>query len=214
MFTLIHGLGALSASTGLTVEDNDGPPVAVTVDGLVVHGGTASSAASPSTSECTDTNDGAATAGAGAELGGDTGAPRSAPLPLRRGLRILSMDGGGVRGGVCVAVAAWAVLALWLRSFVGVPPSQIHELFDLITGCSTGGYLAIMTGIKHFNPDECIKRCVPGHCSCLCLAGVSVCSSRLVFFGSVDVSASYDHIREVFGGQSAVFSELKRCVTR
>ena len=98
MFTLIHGLGALSASTGLTVEDNDGPPVAVTVDGLVVHGGTASSAASPSTSECTDTNDGAATAGAGAELGGDTGAPRSASLPLRRGLRILSMDGGGVRG--------------------------------------------------------------------------------------------------------------------
>lgn len=104
------------------------------------------------------------------------GRPAPAPVPgpcgsvpLRRGLRILSLDGGGVRGMMEVEM---------LREIETRTGRRIHELFDLIAGCSTGGYLATMVGIKRWGPDDCIAR--------------------------------YDAIRTQFGGQSAVYTELKR----
>ncbi|CAM6093593.1 unnamed protein product [Calypogeia fissa] len=64
----------------------------------------------------------------------------------KRGLRILSMDGGGMRG--------LATLEM-LRKLEKGTGKRVHELFDLICGTSTGGMLAVALGIKQLSLDEC-----------------------------------------------------------
>lgn len=49
-------------------------------------------------------------------------------------MRILSIDGGGIRG---------LVPALWLRELERMTGKRIFEMFDLIAGTSTGGILAL-----------------------------------------------------------------------
>ena len=66
--------------------------------------------------------------------------------PKGRGLRILSMDGGGMKGMATVR------LLRELESCTGRP---IHSLFDLIVGTSTGGLLAVALGLRKFSLDEC-----------------------------------------------------------
>ncbi|KAH9329901.1 hypothetical protein KI387_002009 [Taxus chinensis] len=64
----------------------------------------------------------------------------------KQGLRILSMDGGGMRGLATVQM---------LRRIEQGTGKRIHEIFDLICGTSTGGMLAIALGIKRLNLDQC-----------------------------------------------------------
>ncbi|KAI5081182.1 hypothetical protein GOP47_0004365 [Adiantum capillus-veneris] len=64
----------------------------------------------------------------------------------KRGLCILSMDGGGMRGLATVQM---------LRRLEAGTGKRIHELFDLICGTSTGGMLAVALGIKRMTLDEC-----------------------------------------------------------
>ena len=52
-------------------------------------------------------------------------------------LRILTLDGGGVRGVVTLRV---------LRELERLGGAKIHEMFDLIGGTSTGGILAVLLG--------------------------------------------------------------------
>ena len=67
-------------------------------------------------------------------------------LPKNRGLRILSMDGGGMKGMATVRL---------LRQLEVRTGRKIHELFDLIVGTSTGGLLAVAMGLRKFSLDEC-----------------------------------------------------------
>ena len=67
-------------------------------------------------------------------------------LPKNRGLRILSLDGGGMKGMATVRL---------LREIEACTDRKIHELFDLIVGTSTGGLLAVALGLKRFSLDEC-----------------------------------------------------------
>lgn len=60
-----------------------------------------------------------------------------------RPVRILSIDGGGVRG---------VIPALLLASLERIAGQPIHRLFDLITGTSTGGILAC--GLTRPNPPS------------------------------------------------------------
>ncbi|KAG8490576.1 hypothetical protein CXB51_013723 [Gossypium anomalum] len=64
----------------------------------------------------------------------------------RQGLRILSMDGGGMKGLATVQI---------LKEIEKGTGKRIHELFDLICGTSTGGMLAVALGIKLLTLDQC-----------------------------------------------------------
>ncbi|XP_068666286.1 phospholipase A I-like isoform X2 [Aristolochia californica] len=62
----------------------------------------------------------------------------------KQGLRILSMDGGGMKGLATVQI---------LKQIEQGTGKQIHEMFDLICGTSTGGMLAVALGIKQMTLD-------------------------------------------------------------
>ncbi|KAJ6801064.1 phospholipase A I [Iris pallida] len=64
----------------------------------------------------------------------------------KQGLRILSMDGGGMKGLATVQM---------LKQIEQGTGKRIHELFDLICGTSTGGMLAIALTIKQMSLDQC-----------------------------------------------------------
>ncbi len=67
------------------------------------------------------------------------------PGNKKKAIRILSMDGGGVRG---VAVARI------LEEIETVCKKPIHELFDVVVGTSTGGLLSIMMTCPTNYPDK------------------------------------------------------------
>ncbi|KAG9125176.1 hypothetical protein FRC07_008679 [Ceratobasidium sp. 392] len=74
--------------------------------------------------------------------------PREIPL---RPLRLLSLDGGGVRG-----ISSLRILkAIMDRISPGTLPC---DYFDLIGGTSTGGLIAIMLGRLRMSVDDCIKQ--------------------------------------------------------
>ncbi|XP_013611944.1 PREDICTED: phospholipase A I isoform X1 [Brassica oleracea var. oleracea] len=64
----------------------------------------------------------------------------------KQGLRILTMDGGGMKGLATVQI---------LKEIEKGSGKRIHELFDLICGTSTGGMLAIALGVKLMTLEQC-----------------------------------------------------------
>ncbi|KAJ0843583.1 putative phospholipase A(1) [Helianthus annuus] len=64
----------------------------------------------------------------------------------KQGLRILAMDGGGMKGLATVRI---------LKEIESGTGRQIHEMFDLICGTSTGGMLAVALGIKLMSLEQC-----------------------------------------------------------
>lgn len=68
------------------------------------------------------------------------------PTPPQKGLRILSLDGGGIRG---------LSLLLTLKSTLTAAPPC--EQFDLITGVGSGGLVAILLGRLRLDIDSSIE---------------------------------------------------------
>ena len=64
-----------------------------------------------------------------------------------RALRLLCVDGGGVRGLVPLRV---------LQNLKKRTKQEPHQLFDLICGSGTGGVLAILLGLLKVPVDECV----------------------------------------------------------
>ena len=71
----------------------------------------------------------------------DTPAGTEPPLP-----RILSLDGGGVRGLSSLLILRDIMVDIESRMGLDATPKPC-EYFDLIGGTSTGGLIAIMLGI-------------------------------------------------------------------
>jgi predicted acylesterase/phospholipase RssA len=71
-----------------------------------------------------------------------------------KGLRLLSLDGGGVRG-----LSSLMILEKLMDSVAvnNTSPPKPCEYFDLIGGTSTGGLIAIMLGRLEMSVKECIK---------------------------------------------------------
>ncbi|RPA85840.1 hypothetical protein BJ508DRAFT_168366 [Ascobolus immersus RN42] len=69
------------------------------------------------------------------------------------GLRLLSLDGGGVRGLSSLMVLSAIMNEYNKNSDVKRKPC---EVFDLIGGTSTGGLIAVMLGHLQMDVDECI----------------------------------------------------------
>ncbi|EIE23713.1 hypothetical protein COCSUDRAFT_41874 [Coccomyxa subellipsoidea C-169] len=63
-----------------------------------------------------------------------------------RGIRILSMDGGGMKG---------IAIVRQLRQLEQRTGRAIHELFDLVCGTSTGGILAVALALKKLTLKDC-----------------------------------------------------------
>ncbi|KAG2446236.1 hypothetical protein HXX76_000828 [Chlamydomonas incerta] len=67
--------------------------------------------------------------------------------PIRgRGLRVLALDGGGMRGLALVQI---------LRHIERRTGRPLHALFDLVVGTSTGAIVAVGLGVFHFSLDQC-----------------------------------------------------------
>ncbi|KAI1161870.1 FabD/lysophospholipase-like protein [Nemania serpens] len=69
--------------------------------------------------------------------------------PAHAGVRVLSLDGGGVRG----IVALQTLKAI--ERYLG-PNLPIQYFFDLIVGTSTGGIIALGLGVNNWRVSECI----------------------------------------------------------
>ncbi|KIM83298.1 hypothetical protein PILCRDRAFT_439377 [Piloderma croceum F 1598] len=75
---------------------------------------------------------------------------------MTRSLRILSLDGGGIRG-VSTLLILESVMEK-IRQDAGLNSTPLPcEYFDIIGGTSTGGIIAIMLGRLQMSVDECIR---------------------------------------------------------
>lgn len=69
--------------------------------------------------------------------------------PIRgRGIRILAMDGGGMKGLAMVHM---------LKDIERRAGKPIWQLFDMIVGTSTGAMLGIELGVMKFSLDKCAQ---------------------------------------------------------
>ncbi|KAF2266442.1 FabD/lysophospholipase-like protein [Lojkania enalia] len=73
------------------------------------------------------------------------------PEQRQRGLRVLSLDGGGVRG-----LSSLHILQYLMKRIDSENPPKPCDYFDLIGGTSTGGLIAIMLGRLRMDIHECI----------------------------------------------------------
>ncbi|GFR41419.1 hypothetical protein Agub_g2103, partial [Astrephomene gubernaculifera] len=68
------------------------------------------------------------------------------PAISGRGLRVLALDGGGMRGLALVQI---------MRNIERRVGRPLHQLFDLVVGTSTGAIVAVGLGLFHFSLDQC-----------------------------------------------------------
>lgn len=85
-----------------------------------------------------------------------------AALPNANSLRILSIDGGGMKGYTTLLILKRIIHAIKVEAKKeGIDLADDPrpcDVFDLIVGTSTGGLIAVMLGRLHMTVDECIQQ--------------------------------------------------------
>lgn len=69
-----------------------------------------------------------------------------------KGLALLSLDGGGIRG-----LSSLYIVQSLMEQLDPENPPKPYDCFDLIGGTSTGGLIALMLGRLRMTVDECIE---------------------------------------------------------
>lgn len=82
----------------------------------------------------------------------DAMAQTSGNDPESKGLCLLSLDGGGVKG-----LSSLLILRKLMENISPTNPPKPCEYFDMICGTSTGGLIAIMLGRLRLSVKECIE---------------------------------------------------------
>ncbi|KAK4443660.1 hypothetical protein QBC34DRAFT_476804, partial [Podospora aff. communis PSN243] len=80
------------------------------------------------------------------------------PTRQPRGLRVLSLDGGGVKGYSSLLILKRIFRTMTSDNGIGGAQPLPCDVFDLIVGTSTGGLIAIMLGRLHMSIDDCLKQ--------------------------------------------------------
>ncbi|KAI3550675.1 phospholipase [Colletotrichum filicis] len=70
----------------------------------------------------------------------------------RNGLRLLSLDGGGVRG-----LSSLQIVKQLMETINPDNPPKPCEVFDMIGGTSTGGLIAVMLGRLRMDVEDCMN---------------------------------------------------------
>ena len=83
-------------------------------------------------------------------------------LPGANSLRILSIDGGGIKGYTALLIMKRIFNTMRVEAkkegIVLADEPRPCDVFDLIVGTSTGGLIAVMLGRLHMTVDECIQQ--------------------------------------------------------
>ncbi|KAF2012508.1 hypothetical protein BU24DRAFT_442957 [Aaosphaeria arxii CBS 175.79] len=118
--------------------------------------------------------------------------------PPLAGVRILSLDGGGMRGIVILEVLRHIQAELG----DGIP---IQDFFDLIVGTSTGGILALGLGVKNWRVEDCMN---------MFTRLIDKAFTRKIFGGVTLGKTKYrtqpldDALKECFGNEALFGGEL------
>lgn len=72
-------------------------------------------------------------------------------------LRILSLDGSGIKGHTSLLILKHIFRTIQIEGGLEKEPLPC-DVFDLITGTSTGGLIAVMLGRLHMTIDECTQQ--------------------------------------------------------
>lgn len=75
----------------------------------------------------------------------------------RRPLRVLCLDGGGIKGYTSLLILKRLFRELQSKD-ADRREVQPYEVFDLIVGTSTGGIIATMLGRLHMSIDDCLQQ--------------------------------------------------------
>ena len=83
-------------------------------------------------------------------------------LQSANSLRVLSIDGGGIKGYTALLILKRIFHAMRVEAKkegidLAAEPRPC-DIFDLIVGTSTGGLIAVMLGRLHMTVDECIQQ--------------------------------------------------------
>lgn len=78
-------------------------------------------------------------------------------IPPAQSLRILCIDGGGIKGYTSLLILKRIFRTIATEGHLNDTPRPC-DVFDLIAGTSTGGIIAVMLGRLHMTIDECIAK--------------------------------------------------------
>lgn len=120
--------------------------------------------------------------------------------PKGRGIRILSIDGGGMRGIVILEI---------LRHIESSTGQPIHKLFDLICGVSTGAIVTMLVGAQRSDLEKC-EDLYRMACKNLFKSDFWGGTSRLLMTHAYYDSALWEQIlKQVYGEKSLIETAMQ-----